>query len=70
MCYPFARPSANELTVDTLNLWKENLPEFDHGAIGAKYKGINKEPMDPGVPPVGQRRPRLRSGSRTCGMSS
>jgi FMN-dependent NADH-azoreductase len=42
--YRQARP---ELTVDTLNVWEENLPEFDQEAIGAKYKGINKEPMDP-----------------------
>src|ERR1700723_1960977 len=34
------------LTVDTLNVWEENLPEFDQEAIGAKYKGINQEPMD------------------------
>ena len=33
--------------MDTLNVWEENLPEFDQEAIGAKYKGINKEPMDP-----------------------
>jgi FMN-dependent NADH-azoreductase len=32
--------------VDTLNVWDEKLPEFDQEAIGAKYKGINKEPMD------------------------
>jgi FMN-dependent NADH-azoreductase len=32
--------------VDTLNVWDENLPEFDQEAIGAKYKGINKQPMD------------------------
>jgi FMN-dependent NADH-azoreductase len=32
--------------VDTLNVWEENLPEFDQEAIGAKYKGINKEPMN------------------------
>ena len=32
--------------VDTLNVWEEKLPEFDQEAIGAKYKGINKEPMD------------------------
>jgi FMN-dependent NADH-azoreductase len=32
--------------VDTLNVWDENLPDFDQEAIGAKYKGINKEPMD------------------------
>ena len=45
-CKPIAK-SARELTVDTLNVWEENLPEFDQEAIGAKYKGINKEPMDP-----------------------
>ena len=32
--------------VDTLNVWEEKLPDFDQEAIGAKYKGINKEPMD------------------------
>jgi FMN-dependent NADH-azoreductase len=41
------REVCRELTVDTLNVWEENLPEFDQKAIGAKYKGINKEPMDP-----------------------
>ena len=30
-----------------VNVWEENLPEFDQEAIGAKYKGINNEPMDP-----------------------
>jgi FMN-dependent NADH-azoreductase len=32
--------------VDTLNVWEEDLPDFDSQAIGAKYKGISKEPMD------------------------
>jgi FMN-dependent NADH-azoreductase len=40
------RQVAPEAIVDTLNVWNENLPEFDQEAIGAKYKGINKEPMD------------------------
>jgi FMN-dependent NADH-azoreductase len=40
------RKVCRELTVDTLNVWEENLPEFDQEAIGAKYKGINQEPMD------------------------
>ena len=40
------RQACPELTVDTLNVWEEDLPEFDQEAIGAKYKGINKEPMD------------------------
>ena len=35
-----------EVIVDTLNVWEENLPEFDQEAIGAKYKGINKQPMN------------------------
>jgi FMN-dependent NADH-azoreductase len=32
-------------TIDTLNVWEENLPDFDQEAIGAKYKGVNEEPM-------------------------
>jgi FMN-dependent NADH-azoreductase len=40
------REVRHELTLDTLNVWEENLPEFDQKAIGAKYKGINKEPMN------------------------
>jgi FMN-dependent NADH-azoreductase len=35
-----------EVIVDNLNVWQENLPEFDQEAIGAKYKGINQEPMN------------------------
>jgi FMN-dependent NADH-azoreductase len=34
------------IEVDTLNVWEENLPDFDSQAIGAKYKGVSKEPMD------------------------
>ncbi len=34
------------LTIDTLNVWDEHLPEFDAEAIGAKYKGVAGEPMD------------------------
>ena len=30
------RQACPELTVDTLNVWEENLPEFDQEAIGAK----------------------------------
>src|SRR6202163_4178034 len=40
------RQACPGLTVDTLNVWEENLPDFDQEAIGAKYKGVNKEPMD------------------------
>ena len=32
--------------VDTLNVWEEKLPDFDQEAIGAKYKGVYKQPMD------------------------
>ncbi len=35
------------LTVDTLNVWAEALPDYDAGAIGAKYKGVSGEAMDP-----------------------
>jgi FMN-dependent NADH-azoreductase len=30
---------------DILNVWNENLPEFDTASIGAKYKAINNQPM-------------------------
>jgi FMN-dependent NADH-azoreductase len=40
------RQACPGVMVDTLNVWEEKLPEFDQEAIGAKYKGINKEPMD------------------------
>jgi FMN-dependent NADH-azoreductase len=40
------RKTCPGLVVDTLNVWEEDLPEFDSKAIGAKYKGINREPMD------------------------
>jgi FMN-dependent NADH-azoreductase len=36
----------SNVTIDTLNVWEENLPDFDQEAIGAKYKGVNKQPMD------------------------
>ena len=31
--------------VDTLNVWQEQLPEFDYGAIGAKYKAVKHAAM-------------------------
>src|SRR5258708_5578620 len=40
------RQACPELSIDTLNVWEENLPDFDQEAIAAKYKGVNKEPMD------------------------
>ena len=37
-----AKPS---IVVDTLNVWHERLPEFDHEAIGAKYKAVKHVTM-------------------------
>jgi hypothetical protein len=36
----------SDATIDTMNVWEENLRDFDQEAIGAQYKGVNKEPMD------------------------
>jgi FMN-dependent NADH-azoreductase len=36
-----------DLPVDTLDTWRERLPEFDSEAIDAKYKGVSGEPMTP-----------------------
>ena len=33
------------IVVDTLNVWHEQLPEFDYEAIGAKYKAVKHETM-------------------------
>jgi FMN-dependent NADH-azoreductase len=41
----YAKVSAS-VELDTLNVWEENLPDFDSRAIGAKYKGVSKAPMD------------------------
>ena len=35
-----------DTTVDTLNVFDENLPDYDAEAIGAKYKGAADKPMD------------------------
>jgi len=35
----------SSIVVDTLNVWHEQLPEFDHEAIGAKYKAVKHETM-------------------------
>jgi FMN-dependent NADH-azoreductase len=40
------RQACPGVMIDTLNVWEEKLPNFDQEAIGAKYKGVNKEPMD------------------------
>lgn len=38
--------TCDSIEVDTLNVWDEDLPDFDSKAIGAKYKGVSQEPMD------------------------
>jgi FMN-dependent NADH-azoreductase len=42
------RQACPGVVVDNLNVWEEKLPDFDQEAIGAKYKGVNKQPMAPG----------------------
>jgi FMN-dependent NADH-azoreductase len=41
------RALVDDVTVDTLDIWQEQLPEFDAEAIGAKYKGVSGESMTP-----------------------
>jgi FMN-dependent NADH-azoreductase len=41
------RARVDDVTVDTLDIWQEQLPEFDAEAIGAKYKGVSGETMTP-----------------------
>src|SRR6478736_8950624 len=41
------RAHAGGVTVDTLDIWQEQLPEFDAEAIDAKYKGVSGESMTP-----------------------
>jgi hypothetical protein len=41
------RAHAGNVTVDTLDIWQEQLPEFDAEAIGAKYKGVSGASMTP-----------------------
>jgi len=40
------RETNPSVDIDTLNVWDEKLPDFDSEAIGAKYKGVSREPMD------------------------
>ena len=56
-----------EVLVDTLNVWDEKLPDFDQEAIGAKYKGVNKEPMDPAERAVWNK---IRGGTRSTGRQN
>ena len=41
------RERVGGLVVDTLDIWQEQLPEFDGEAINAKYKGVSGESMTP-----------------------
>jgi FMN-dependent NADH-azoreductase len=34
-----------DLAIDTLNVWKEPIPEFDTETIGAKYKAVSGAPL-------------------------
>ena len=40
-----SRKVFSEINEDVLNVWDENLPEFDASSIGAKYKAIKHEAM-------------------------
>jgi FMN-dependent NADH-azoreductase len=39
------KPHNASIVADTLNVWHEQLPEFDYEAIGAKYKAVKHETM-------------------------
>ena len=41
------REHVRDATVDVLDIWQEQLPEFDAEAIDAKYKGVSGESMTP-----------------------
>src|ERR1700730_14333161 len=41
------REHVRDVTVDRLDIWQEQLPEFDAEAINAKYKGVSGELMTP-----------------------
>src|ERR1700748_1509906 len=41
------REHVRDLTIDKLDVWQEQLPEFDAEAIDAKYKGVSGESMTP-----------------------
>src|SRR5882762_11164748 len=41
------RERVRDVTVDRLDIWQDQLPEFDAEAIDAKYKGVSGESMTP-----------------------
>jgi len=45
-CLDACGKACASIEVDTMNVWEEGLPDFDSQAIGAKYKGVSKEPLD------------------------
>ncbi len=62
------RQACPGVMVDTLNVWEEKLPDFDQEAIGAKYKGVYKQPMDQAETAVWDNRwtrPRPPSGTES-----
>ena len=54
---------ADDIVVDTLDVWQEWLPEFDAETINAKYKGVSGEPMTPAEVAAEATRLRIRNGS-------
>jgi FMN-dependent NADH-azoreductase len=59
---------ADDIVVDTLDVWQEWLPEFDAETINVKYKGVSGEPMTPAeVTPwekIGELASRFQSADR------
>ena len=41
------REHVRDVTIDKLDIWQEQLREFDAEAINAKYKGVSGESMTP-----------------------
>jgi FMN-dependent NADH-azoreductase len=40
-----SRRATPDVAIDTLNVWDESLPEFNHASIEAKYKAVAGKPM-------------------------
>ena len=55
---------ADDIVVDTLDVWQEWLPEFDAETINAKYKGVSGEPMTPAEVTAWEKIRELASASR------
>ena len=63
--YSVAHP---DVTVDNLNVWEEDLPEFDSEAIGAKYKGVAKQAMNEAESAIWRRIKSLASRFRAADL--